>query len=64
MSVAAHDGFDSQVGTIFATTTCTSPGNSGGPAFAIKENKLIAVGILSGGYSNLNTYVPLSKIPH
>ncbi|MFN4298244.1 MAG: FHA domain-containing protein [Thermaurantimonas sp.] len=63
MSVVAQDGLDSKIGTILATTTGTSPGNSGGPVFAIKDNKLVAVGILSGGISDLETYVPVSQIP-
>ena len=64
MSVVAQDGLDSKIGTILATTTGTSPGNSGGPVFAVKDGRLVAVGILSGNYSDLETYVPVSKIPN
>lgn len=47
---------------VFIHSGGTDPGNSGGPLFAQKGNRLVVVGIVSGGVSHHNVAVPIKNI--
>lgn len=48
-------------GLLHVTSESFAGGNSGGPVFAIRHNKLVVVGIVSGGYGKVGVIVPTAN---
>lgn len=57
----ARDGLDVD-GTIMTSNDDTQSGNSGGPVFVLKDQKYIAVGIVSGSTAGKGRIVPIKTI--